>query len=132
MSPARRPAAAVTALSDPAAQLRVDAACRTLALPTVRAEAGRIAAAAARERLSHGAFLAEVLTAECDDRDARRRVRLVREAKFPRAKRLTNFDLTALPDLPPATWPSSPTAPGSTPVNPSCCSAIPAPGKPTC
>ena len=58
MSPARRPAAAaaVTALSDPAAALRVDAACRTLALPTVRAEAGRIAAAAARERLSHGAF----------------------------------------------------------------------------
>jgi DNA replication protein DnaC len=104
MSPARRPAAtAVTALSDPAAALRVDAACRTLALPTVRAEAGRIAAAAARERLSHGAFLAEVLTAECDDRDARRRVRLVREAKFPRAKRLTDFDLTALPDLPPAT-----------------------------
>ena len=38
MSPARRPAAtAVTALSDPAAALRVDAACRTLALPTVRA-----------------------------------------------------------------------------------------------
>ena len=104
MSPARRPAAtAVTALSDPAAALRVDAACRTLALPTVRAEAGRIAAAAARERLSHGAFLAEVPTAECDDRDARRRVRLVREAKFPRAKRLTDFDLTALPDLPPAT-----------------------------
>ena len=60
---ASRPAAAVTALSDPAAQLRVDAACRTLALPTVRAEAGRIAEAAARERLSHGAFLAEVLTA---------------------------------------------------------------------
>ena len=53
--------------------------------------------------MSHGAFLAEVLTAECDDRDARRRVRLVREAKFPRAKRLTDFDLTALPDLPPAT-----------------------------
>jgi len=103
VSPTRRPAAAVTALSDPAAQLRVDSACRTLALPTVRAEAGRIAEAAARERLSHGAFLAEVLTAECDDRDARRRIRLVHEAKFPRTKRLTNFDHTALPDLPAAT-----------------------------
>ena len=103
MSPARRPAAAVTALSDPAAALRVDAACRTLALPTVRAEAGRIAAAAARERLSHGAFLAEVLTAECDDRDSRRRIRLVHEAKFPRSKRLADFDHTALPDLPAAT-----------------------------
>ena len=100
---ARRGPAAVTALSDPAAQLRVDAACRTLALPTVRAEAGRIAEAAARERLSHGAFLAEVLTAECDDRDARRRIRLVHEAKFPRSKRLADFDHTALPDLPAAT-----------------------------
>ena len=103
MTARRGPAAAVTALSDPAAQLRVDAACRTLALPTVRAEAGRIAEAAARERLSHGAFLAEVLTAECDDRDARRRIRLVHEAKFPRSKRLADFDHTALPDLPAAT-----------------------------
>jgi DNA replication protein DnaC len=103
VSPARRPAAAVTALSDPAAQLRVDAACRALSLPTIRAEAGRIAEAAARERLSHGAFLAEVLTAECDDRDARRRIRLVHEAKFPRTKRITDFDHTALPDLPAAT-----------------------------
>ena len=103
MSPARRPPAAVTALSDPAAALRVDAACRTLALPTVRAEAGRIAEAAARERLSHAAFLAEVLTAEVDDRDSRRRIRLVREAKFPRSKRLSDFDHTALPDLPAAT-----------------------------
>ena len=41
MTARRGPAAAVTGLSDPAAQLRVDAACRTLALPTVRAEAGR-------------------------------------------------------------------------------------------
>jgi DNA replication protein DnaC len=103
MTPRRGPAAAVTTLSDPAAQLRVDAACRTLALPTVRAEAGRIAEAAARERLSHGAFLAEVLTAECDDRDSRRRIRLVHEAKFPRSKRLADFDHTALPDLPAAT-----------------------------
>lgn len=103
MTARRGPAAAVTALSDPAAQLRVDAACRTLALPTVRAEAGRIAEAAARERLSHGAFLAEVLTAEVDDRDSRRRIRLVHEARFPRSKRLADFDHTALPDLPAAT-----------------------------
>ena len=94
---------AVTALSDPAAQLAIDGGCRTLHLPTVRAEAGRIAEAAARERLSHKAFLAEVLTAECDDRDARRRIRRVGEARFPRTKRLADFDLSALPTLPPAT-----------------------------
>lgn len=97
------PPAAVTALSDPAAQLAIDAGCRILHLPTVRAEAGRIAVAAARERLSHKAFLAEVLTAECEDRNARMRLRRVGEAKFPRTKRLADLDLSALPNLPPAT-----------------------------
>jgi DNA replication protein DnaC len=100
-SAARLPA--VTALTDPAAAAAIGAACRTLHLPTVRTEAARIADAAARERLSHSAYLAEVLTAECDDRDARRRVRRVLEAKFPRTKRLEDLDLTALPGLPPAT-----------------------------
>ncbi len=94
---------AVTARSDPAAQAAIGAACRALHLPTVRAEAARITEAAARERLSHQAYLAEVLTAECDDRDARRRVRRVLEARFPRAKRLEDLDLSALPSLPPAT-----------------------------
>jgi DNA replication protein DnaC len=93
----------VTALTDPAAEAAIGAACRELHLPTIRAEAARIADAAARERLSHKAYLAEVLTAECDDRDTRRRVRRVLEAKFPRAKRLAEFDLHALPSLPPAT-----------------------------
>ena len=94
---------AVSRLSDPAADAAVGAACRILHLPTIREEAGRIADAAARERLSHRAFLAEVLTAECDDREARRRVRRVNEARFPRLKRLDAFDLQALPSLPPAT-----------------------------
>jgi DNA replication protein DnaC len=104
-APTTHPAAppSVTALSDPAAEAAIGAACRTLHLPTVRGEATRIADAAARERLSHKAYLAEVLSAECDDRDSRRRVRRVLEAKFPRAKRLADFDLHALPSLPPAT-----------------------------
>ena len=93
----------MTALTDPAAEAAIGAACRELHLPTIRADPTRIADAAARERLSHKAYLAEVLTAECDDRDTRRRVRRVLEAKFPRAKRLAEFDLHALPSLPPAT-----------------------------
>ena len=101
--PARAATPAVTAMSDPAADAAIHAACRVLALPTVRAETDRIAQTAARERLTHKAFLAEVLAAECDDRDARRRIRRVNEAKFPRTKRLTEFDPTAIPDLPPAT-----------------------------
>jgi len=93
----------VTALSDPAAEAAIHAACRLLALPTIRDEAITMAEAAAKQRLSHKAFLAEVLTAECDERDARRRIRRVNDAKFPRTKRLTDFDTTALPDLPPGT-----------------------------
>lgn len=93
----------VTALSDPAAEAAIGVACRVLSLPTVREQAGPLAAAAARERLSHKAYLAEVLAAECDDRHARRRIRLVNEAKFPRTKRLEDLDLTAIPDLPAAT-----------------------------
>jgi DNA replication protein DnaC len=88
---------AVTALSDPAAEAAIHGACRVLGLSTVRTEVARIAEAAARERLSHKAFLAEVLLAECDVRDSRRRVRRVNEAKFPRTKRLADFDSAALP-----------------------------------
>ncbi len=99
----RAPQAAVTALTEPAAELAITAATKLLGLPTIRDEHARIAEAAARERLSHNAFLAEVLTAECDDRDARRRIRRVNEAKFPRTKRLDTFDTSAVSDLPPAT-----------------------------
>jgi DNA replication protein DnaC len=96
-------AVSVTAMSDPAAEAAIHAACRVLSLPTIRDEAAVIAEAAAKQRLSHKAFLAEVLTAECDERDARRRIRRVNEAKFPRTKRLVDFDPTGLPDLPAAT-----------------------------
>ena len=103
-APASAPGpAAVTALSDPAAEAAINGACRMLGLSTVRTEVTRIAEAAARERLSHKAFLAEVLLAECDVRDCRRRIRRVNEAKFPRAKHLADFDPAALPDLPPGT-----------------------------
>jgi DNA replication protein DnaC len=94
---------AVTALSEAAADAAIQGACRVLGLSTVRTETGRIAEAAARERLSHKAFLSEVLLAECDVRDTRRRIRRVNEAKFPRSKRLADFDPAILPDLPPAT-----------------------------
>src|SRR6266508_3156506 len=100
---AKTAAPAMTALSDPAAEAAIHAACRVLQLPTIRTEAAALADAAAKQRLTHKAFLAEVLTAECDDRDARRRLRRVNEAKFPRTKTLAGFDTTMLPDLPPAT-----------------------------
>ena len=94
---------AVTALGADAAQAAVTAAAKALGLPTVREEAARYAAAAAKARLTHLAFLAEVLSAECDDREHRRRQRRINEAKFPRHKRLSDFDTARLPDLPAAT-----------------------------
>jgi DNA replication protein DnaC len=93
----------MSAMTDPAAEAGIHAAAKTLGLPTVRDHAIAMAEAAAKQRLSHKAFLAEMLAAECDERDARRRIRRVNEAKFPRTKRLADFDATRLPDLPPAT-----------------------------
>ncbi len=94
---------AVSAMSDPAAAAAIQSAAKALQLPTIREEATAIASAATKARLTHQAFLAHVLLAECDDRDSRRRTRRVNEAKFPRAKRLEHFDATTVPDLTPAT-----------------------------
>jgi DNA replication protein DnaC len=90
------------ALSEPAAEAAIGAACRALHLPTVRAEAGALADAAAKERLTHRAYLAEVLSAEVDQRDSRRRTRRFLEARFPRLKRLEDFDLAVAPNINPA------------------------------
>jgi DNA replication protein DnaC len=93
----------ITAMTEPAAEAAIDAACRALHLPTVRAEAVSLADTAAKERLTHRAYLAEVLACEVDERDGRRRARRVIEARFPRVKRLEDFDLAAAPAVNPAT-----------------------------
>jgi DNA replication protein DnaC len=83
--------------SDSGAQAAIGAAARELHLPTVRDEATRLAEIAVRERHTHLGFLAEVLSAEVDDRSERRRVRRINEAKFPRIKRLADFNVDAVP-----------------------------------
>ena len=90
-------------LTEQAAALAIEEACRALRLPTIRAQHGGLADAAARDRSSHRAFLAEVLDAELEERDARRRERRIVEARFPRLKRLADFDLAAAPTIAPAT-----------------------------
>ena len=84
-----------TAISDSAAAASIGAAARELHLPTVRAEAARLAEIATREHQSYLGFLAEALAAEVDDRAERRRVRRIAEAKFPRIKRLSEFNIDA-------------------------------------
>ncbi|WP_261571052.1 IS21-like element helper ATPase IstB [Frankia gtarii] len=89
-------------LTDQAADAAVDTACRVLRLPTVRTVFPATADAAEREHLSYRGFLAELLMAECDDRDRRRSERRAKAAGFPRQKLLKDFDFTANPALEPA------------------------------
>ncbi len=89
-------------LTDTAADAAIDQACRILRLPTIRDRHGEIAAAAARQQASYKGFLVELLSVECDDRETRRKARLVREAAFPRPKRIEDFDFAANPDVPAA------------------------------
>jgi DNA replication protein DnaC len=91
----------VTAVSDTAAQAAIGAAARELRLPTVRDQAGRLAEIAAREHATYLAYLAEILAAELDDRSARRRARRIADARFPRLKRLADFNADAIPSLAP-------------------------------
>src|SRR5215813_6508109 len=102
----------MTAISDTAALAAIGAAARELKLPTIRADAARLAEIAVRERQTHLGYLAEVLAAEIDDRTGRRR--------------------TSAPTRSPASRPPSPPSPqarGSTPASPWSWSATPAPAK---
>jgi DNA replication protein DnaC len=91
-------------MTDTAAEAAIMAAAWSLHLPTIRSEAPGLADAAAKAGLTHRVFLAEVLAAEVDDRQARRRERRVAEARFPRTKRLAEFDLSAAPNINPASF----------------------------
>ena len=89
-------------MTEEAAQAAVDQACRRLRLPTMRAVMEEAVKVAEREQLSYAGFLAELLLAECDDRDRRSVERRVRGAGFPRQKWLGDFDFEANPNVNPA------------------------------
>ena len=89
-------------LTEPAADAAIDTACRVLRLPTMRTQFADTATRAEREHLSYRGYLAELLMAECEDRDRRRSERRIRAAGFPRQKWLSDFDYTANPNVTPA------------------------------
>ena len=89
-------------LTEQAAASAVEQACRRLRLPTIRSVLGDTVKTAEREQLSYLGFLAELLLAECDDRDRRSIVRRVKAAGFPREKWLDDFDFAANPNVQPA------------------------------
>jgi DNA replication protein DnaC len=82
-------------VTEQAALAAIDSGTRVLRLPTIRDRFGEIAAAAGREQLSYLWFLAELVMAECDDRDKRRAARRIHDAGFPRDKRIEEFDFDA-------------------------------------
>lgn len=90
-------------LTEQAADAAIDTACRVLRLPTMRAQYTEIAEAAEREQMTYRGFLAELMMAECDDRDRRRSERRIKTAGFPRQKWLKDFDFDANPHVTPAT-----------------------------
>src|SRR4051812_41087462 len=113
------------------ASVGIDVATRVLHLPTVRAQADELAAAAVRDRVTHRAYLAELVASEVDDREGRRRERRIAEARLPRTKRLSEFDLGATPAIAPGTLAALVTATGSAPASPSSCSATAEPARRT-
>jgi hypothetical protein len=90
-------------LTEQAADAAIDTACRVLRLPTIRGQFIAAADAAEREQMTYRGFLAELLMAECEDRNRRRSERRIRAAGFPRQKWLKDFDFDANPNLTPAT-----------------------------
>jgi DNA replication protein DnaC len=89
----------MTGVSDTAALASIGAAARELKLPTIRDQAARLAEIAVREHHTHLGYLAEILAAETDDRAARRRTRRIGEARFPRLKRLADFNPGPIPGI---------------------------------
>ncbi|GAA1860389.1 hypothetical protein GCM10009796_23430 [Microbacterium koreense] len=87
--------------------------------------------AAEREQLTYQGFLAELLLAECDDRDRRSTIRRVNGAGFPRQKWLGDFEYEQNPNVNPATIHTLATATGSAAATRSASSAIPAPASVT-
>ena len=88
---------------DDAAAAAVAAATRELHLPAIREHARRLATQAQRAKATYLGYLADTLSVEVDERTERRRRRLIHEARFPRMKRIADFDFDAASTINPAT-----------------------------
>jgi hypothetical protein len=89
--------------TDTAATASIQASARELKLPIIRTQSTELAADAERASATYLGFLADLLEAEVDARTERRRQRMINQARFPRLKRLADFDLAAAPTVNPAT-----------------------------
>jgi DNA replication protein DnaC len=87
------------AITENAADAAIETSCRVLHLPTVRSQFSELITRAERDQLSYRGMLAELLMAECEERDRRRSQRRLQAAGFPRQKWLSDFDYTANPNI---------------------------------
>ncbi|MET9932099.1 MULTISPECIES: ATP-binding protein [unclassified Streptomyces] len=85
-------------LPDDPEDMLIDEACRELRLPAFRQRFIDLAATARREQATYKQFLLGMLQTEQADRDLRRQQRL---ARFPRPKRLEDFDFVKNPNVTP-------------------------------
>ena len=77
----------------------LDHQLKSLRLPTVLREYGKLARQCATEGLDHVQFLARLIELEMIDRERRMIERRIKAAKFPAVKSLDSFDFKAIPAL---------------------------------
>ena len=82
-----------------APQILLNHRLKSLRLPTVLREYGKLAKQAAAEGLDHVQFLARLIELEMIDRERRTIERRIKAAKFPAVKSLDSFDFKAIPAL---------------------------------
>lgn len=82
-----------------APQILLNHRLKSLRLPTVLREYGKLAKQAADEGLDHVQFLARLIELEMIDRERRMIERRIKAAKFPAVKSLDSFDFKAIPAL---------------------------------
>ncbi len=72
---------------------------KVLRLPTVGAEAEKVAAQAARDNVDHLSYLLQLCELELLDREKRSAERRLKAARFPTMKTLESFDFAARPSV---------------------------------
>ena len=82
-----------------APQILLDHRLKSLRLPTVLREYGKLARQCATEGQDHVQFLASLVELEMIDRERRMIERRIKAAKFPAVKSLDSFDFKAIPAL---------------------------------
>jgi DNA replication protein DnaC len=89
-------------MSNQMAQLQeatIKAQCKTLRMPMIASQCGKLAEQAIREKKSHIGYLEALLLAETEERERNTIERRIREAHLPRVKTLEDFDYTQSPNV---------------------------------